>query len=667
VNPDERVPGRSRVLDGPKIPKEVELPSGVERNEKWYAWEHVLRDGRTVYEFYKRASGPVVDGKPQDPVVAVVEGPPNVLQQQEWKKEQEKAEKPPPTPSTRNIKGVPHQVTGKDENGQDIWSPVQTASGPAAAATTPAQAAAPGGKAFIDDGPEAGEHGRRWGWNPDTRLYDRDLGPSPSAQKPPKPSEAGSGAAIKPVEGRPGWRSVTTKATKDGNSVEETYYLDPEGNRRDTLPGQETTATGTKPLEGQPGWQVGTRTTKDAQGNTVAETYYIDPRGNETKTPPAEQGSRKETAVVKGGRSLTEVTEVDPKTKLTRTYYIDPTTRQEVKLPDDPATVAPPTGMPRYVPDLTKPGGGLWDYRDQLDAWIEANPDKMSWTQRQAIMAEASTFADSIANQWNAGATILREDFQSQVSQRNVDVTNAQHRASLANQHVQNAVGLVSKFLPYLGQTPGDAGKLFRGMMAGQLALATSYGGMKDFPREQLPTALREFAERATGGTPTGAPAVGAPVPPNAIPPSVGTAGAVPGAVTPSSEARPLMEVPTTGQALPPPAFRPPPPVPGSETPVSMTGPAPSPQMAALFGQTMPQPRAPEEDSWRQMAMNRRDMLLGQQYAGSALPELPEPVGLDLNASMGPMLAPVLDTRIPGLTPELDFAAKQELESEWFS
>ena len=45
-------------------------------------------------------------------------------------------------------------------------------------------AAPPGGKPFIDDGPDAGTAGRRWGWNPATKAYDRDLGPSPAAQKP---------------------------------------------------------------------------------------------------------------------------------------------------------------------------------------------------------------------------------------------------------------------------------------------------------------------------------------------------------------------------------------------------------------------------------------------------------------------------------------------------
>lgn len=55
----------------------------------------------------------------------------------EYQKDKEKAEaeaaKPPAAPTTRNINGVPHQVVGKDANGQDIWAPAQTAAGPATA------------------------------------------------------------------------------------------------------------------------------------------------------------------------------------------------------------------------------------------------------------------------------------------------------------------------------------------------------------------------------------------------------------------------------------------------------------------------------------------------------------------------------------------------------
>lgn len=49
--------------------------------------------------------------------------------------------------------------------------------------TTSTAAAGSGGKPYIDDDEKAGATGRRWGWNPTTRTYDRDLGPSPAAQE----------------------------------------------------------------------------------------------------------------------------------------------------------------------------------------------------------------------------------------------------------------------------------------------------------------------------------------------------------------------------------------------------------------------------------------------------------------------------------------------------
>lgn len=88
--------------------------------------------------------------------------------------QQQNAAAPPGGAPTRTINGQVFQ-----------WNPQTRAydipTGQAPTSTT--QAAAPGGKPFIDDGPEARENGRRWGWNEQTRLYDRDLGPSPTAQE----------------------------------------------------------------------------------------------------------------------------------------------------------------------------------------------------------------------------------------------------------------------------------------------------------------------------------------------------------------------------------------------------------------------------------------------------------------------------------------------------
>ncbi len=445
----------------------------------------------------------------------------------------------------------------------------------------------------------------------------------------------------------------TRQRAEGGTTVKETEYILPDGKKE----WRTQTATEAATATDQVGKPTGNTRERNEAGQAIKETEYILPDGKKewrTQTGVVERAGRKEEPYThpKTGKQYTKVTETDPSTNQIRVYYVDPATKQEVTL-DESTNIK---GVPGYTPDLTRPGAGLIDRAKQLDELVSAGT--ITWEQRNRVLDQDQKLTASIANEFNVGVSILREDYQNQTSQRNVDVNNAQSRAALANSHMQNAVGLVSKFLPYLGATPGDAGKLFTGMMAAQLATATAYGGMKDYPREQMSPGLKSWAERATAGAAgTGT----APTPPNAI-----GAGAVPGSITtPSAEARPPMEAP-----LPAPIFPPPPPVPGSErlvAPEALVGPRANPQIAALFGQNLPEPRQPEEDSWRQQAMNRRDTLLGQQFAGSALPELPEPTGMDLNASMGPMLSPVLDTRIPGLTPDIDFAAKQELESEWFS
>ena len=241
---------------------------------------------------------------------------------------------------------------------------------------------------------------------------------------------------------------------------------------------------------------------------------------------PGEPGSHVEKTIIHptDKKPYIEVTTTDPATGQGKVIYLDPQTRKEVIPGGSP--MAGVKGVPSYTPDLTRPGMGLIDRTKQLDELMQAGT--ITWEQRQEILKGDHVLASTIASEFNTGATILREGYQTAVSQRGQDITNAQHRASLATTHLQNALGMIEKFGPYLGATPGDAGKLFRGLMAGQLAQATAYGGMKDSPREQLDPALSAWAGRAVRGG-AGAPgaAPGAPAGgPNAL--GLGAIGAVP-------------------------------------------------------------------------------------------------------------------------------------------
>jgi hypothetical protein len=116
----------------PPVVKQAGIGTGT---GQYYGYRVIYANGRSEIEWYKRGSGGGPDQP--DPVELRSEAPPAADVKDAWDKEEAK---PPPAPATRNINGVPHQVTGKDENGQDIWSPVQTATGPAqagASAATP--------------------------------------------------------------------------------------------------------------------------------------------------------------------------------------------------------------------------------------------------------------------------------------------------------------------------------------------------------------------------------------------------------------------------------------------------------------------------------------------------------------------------------------------------
>lgn len=451
----------------------------------------------------------------------------------------------------------------------------------------------------------------------------------------------------------------TRERTEGGKKIKEVEYALPDGKRewrsQESEAGQPKSAEASDALEGQEGWRVVKRAKTDAQGNSVTETVYVDPQGQEHATPPAKQPTSAEVKTpVKEHPGWTEVktgTKDAQGNQTGETYYLDPQGQRQSSLPDKDNI----KGVPSFTPDLTKPGVGLIDRAKQLDELLAAGT--ITWEQRQRVLQADQLLASTVANEFNTGATLLREDFQNQVSQRNADVTNAQHRASLANTHVQNALGMVTKFSRFLGETPGDAGKLFRGLMAGQLALATSYGGMKDFPREQLPTALREFAERATGaagtagstGSATGAPASPAPTPsvapasPAAAVPAVTVAPAVPATDTTDAGGAPREYTPAAA--------------------TSAMGPRPTPAAERLFGQQMPQPRPPEADSWRQQALDRQSVALGQNVLGAP----PAALGVDDGeASFNRPIAPILNTQIPGLTPELDQLARQQLDTDYF-
>lgn len=344
---------------------------------------------------------------------------------------------------------------------------------------------------------------------------------------------------------------MQAQTQKDDTTVESVVY---EGKGKDRKK-VTTYKSGRKVVEDAATSATATGVTYDADGTKV--TKYDDGTETREQLSPAQRRAEDEATKPKevrkpiqgkDGRQYTEVTTTDPKSGKTETHY-ENENGERVALPG--SAMAGVKDVPSFTPDLTKPGAGIIDRQKQLDELYRAG--KLTWEQRQTVLAADIETAKSVAGEFNAGATILREQYQNNVAQRGQDVTQANSRATLANQHTQNATALIEKFAPYLGVTPGDAGKMFMGMMASQLATATMYGGMANAPRVEMDPRLISFADRAVG-------AATAPV----VPPGPGEAAA-PVAPAQTDPAAVIAAHRATGQPLPAPLF-------GGPRPTSLEG-----------------------------------------------------------------------------------------------
>lgn len=166
-------------VDDPSMLQSLTPPQGVDVSSgDYYANVKIYRDGRRIVQWYKRGTG--TSGEKNDPVLQTTESVlPNIRDKWEasQRAEQGQQQRGDQEGDTRGPQNGPTREEFHGGKWGVVPNPLYQANG------TGSQAAAPGGKAFTDDGPEARENGRRWGWNAETKLYDRDLGPSPTAQE----------------------------------------------------------------------------------------------------------------------------------------------------------------------------------------------------------------------------------------------------------------------------------------------------------------------------------------------------------------------------------------------------------------------------------------------------------------------------------------------------
>lgn len=404
---------------------------------------------------------------------------------------------------------------------------------------------------------ERNNNGRRERWNPQTSKWD-DIGPAinpsastaESAAKPPETKdEGGKRWQWKPNAGGPNaggeWVAVgdapltpAERQAQEANQPTVTTKVEVRG-------GKTYTVQTIVPKPGQPG---------------QPRIQVYDPDGNIVHGGlPPEPGKEDRTLIQRNGKVYIQVKRTDPATGQTsltfETQDGTPTTLPDEKDPNAVGTL--PADFPRYTPDLTKPGAGIHDYQRAVDDWMAANPGKMTFENRQKVLASANEQAKTIVGEWNTAAGILKEQYQQEVSQRSQDITQAGNRLASADRGLAMANGMIEKFAPYLGANPGDASKLYQGQLAAQIIQAGVMGGLDTPGRVELDPRLGAFVDRtlgpaggAAGAAGGGMPAPGTPA--NALGLGAGFGTPAPTAIGPTKPGAPLPYAPGTTPIVPP-------------------------------------------------------------------------------------------------------------------
>lgn len=317
-------------------------------------------------------------------------------------------------------------------------------------------AAPPGGKPYID---EDGPNGRRLGWNPATKQYDRDLGSSPSAQAaaatPPKeevnPSDP---TRLRKPDGRGGWVDAGPNAAvvqanqqRDDTTVVSTDYTGVgQGRKKVTT------------------YKSGRTTTEAAPTNAAVKAIRYETRnGRQVKVSVLDDG--------------TETTEEDK---------------------PNPAAAPLPSGVRPFVPDPSDPNGdyGVSTYNAYLQGLRRQGI--INYDQGRELLMQAGQVVQT------ADTRNSRLDQQAQtargqdITQRGQDIGEVASRRSAAGNAYQQAD---SQWLAMLkGMSGSDAGGLAAEAFLSALNLqqqnATDWGGMQDVP--QVDPAVMQAARGAT-------------------------------------------------------------------------------------------------------------------------------------------------------------------------
>lgn len=282
---------------------------------------------------------------------------------------------------------------------------------PARAQAAQSQASAPGGKPFIDDGPDARENGRRWGWNDQTRLYDRDLGPSPTAQEI--------------IRNRSLPADQDPRAETDAERAQRA---------KETIARQDREAERNKP---------GAPTLKpDGKGGTIAVQTMPDGSIKTTPLPGVPSDKPTPERVTVNGT----VYERDPQTGQYRPAQGLPTTG-----------AAEPAGAPPLRVRLGEVTSDLQTYAEFLNTKVQewqrtGGKSGLSPEQADNLLKKRRELAQTAINEQTTLTNIQRDIYGDEIGQRRDDIGETASRRSAAGQTFANALN-----------TFGDASKLGRG------------------------------------------------------------------------------------------------------------------------------------------------------------------------------------------------------------
>jgi hypothetical protein len=391
---------------------------------------------------------------------------------------------------------------------------------------------APGGNPWKDDGPEAGATGRRWGWNQDTGLYDRDLGPSPAAQgigtKPPQ----GPSTQQEAVPGYPGWTQATSKDAQ-GNQIT-VYYGPGSDTPQRSLP--EKPAPPDKPqqsiqtITGGDGWPYTRIVTIGADGKPTITTHG--PNGQPVASIPGEREQPKITQVRgEDGQVYTTITSIGPDNRVsvqtvdqrgnpvekipTKADKPDKSELREVdgelmEIIRDPATgtikemrpaqratqtgnAGPP--LPRVVVGMSV--GALTDYKDQLAQEVSSGRQTQAWA--NARWGEAKDLATYAVQE----STLLQREYETNLS---ASTQIAQSKLSHLNSGMSQALNFVLSINDKLPPNSPLGGRAFAAIL-GLNSINMARSGINDIKVGPVDTRGIVERGRASAGGGNGVPA----------------------------------------------------------------------------------------------------------------------------------------------------------------